>query len=152
MTRTTLTHIPFAYRFLFLWFEPFAAFGGSILLWFAPKMFLNTMNPVAKYAPDNKVIYDQVAATYTLFAFNEAVLLRSTNDLRVWRTVLIGILICDALHLYGSWAAIPNAFWNVGTWRWEDWVNLGSLWGQAAVRVAFLMGIGLEGNVRVKAD
>lgn len=110
------------------------------------------MSPGSTYAPDNKVMYDQVAATYTLFAFNEAVLLRTTNDLRVWRTVVIGILICDALHVYASWAALGSVFWTPAAWRWEDWVNLGSLGGQAAVRVAFMAGVGLKGNVRVKKD
>lgn len=152
MARKTLTYIPFLYRFVFLWFEPAAAFLGSILLWSAPALILNTMSPGSKYAPDNQVMYDQVAATYTLFAYNEAILLRATDDLRVWRTVLIGILVCDALHMYASWAALGSVFWTPGAWRWEDWVNLGSLWGQAAVRVAFLAGVGLEGNIRVKAD
>lgn len=151
MAHKTLINIPFLYRFVFLWFEPLAAFGGSLILWFAPALFLNTMSPTSRYAPDSKVMYDQVAATYTLFAYNEAVLLRSTNDLRVWRTVVIGILICDVLHMYASWAALGSVFWTPGVWRWEDWVNLGSLWGQAAVRVAFLMGVGLEDSVRVKS-
>lgn len=152
MARTTLEHIPFAYRFVFLWFEPLAALGGTFLLWFNPEMILNTMSPMSRFAPDNKVIYDQLAATYALFAYNEAILLRSTNDLRVWRTVVIGILLCDAMHMYASWAVLGSVFWSPGAWRWEDWVNLGSLWGQGAVRVAFLAGVGLEGNLRVKAD
>ncbi|KAF4966824.1 hypothetical protein FSARC_5539 [Fusarium sarcochroum] len=152
MAKATLTHVPFVYRFVFLWFEPFAALGGALLLHFSPETFLNTMSSAAKYAPDNQVIYHQVAATYTLFAYNEAVILRVTSDLRVWRAVIIGILICDALHILASYAAIGSVIWNVGEWRWEDWVNLGSLFGQAAVRVAFLAGVGLKGNIRVKSD
>ncbi|RGP76869.1 hypothetical protein FLONG3_4952 [Fusarium longipes] len=152
MAIKTLTHVPFLYQLVFLWFEPVAAFGGSIILWFNPALFLNTMRPESRYAPDNKVMYDQLAATYALFAYNEAILLRVTNDLRVWRAVVIGILLCDALHMYASWAALGSVFWSPGVWRWEDWVNLGSLWGQAAVRVAFLAGVGLKGNVHVKKD
>ncbi|KAH6989096.1 hypothetical protein BKA56DRAFT_629014 [Ilyonectria sp. MPI-CAGE-AT-0026] len=138
-------NIPFAYRALFLYFEPFAALGGSVLLHFFPTIFLNTMSLTAKYAPDNQVIYEQLAATYVLFAFNEAVVLRITNDIRVWRGILMGILLCDAIHLYGSWAALGSAvFWDPRTWRPEDWVNLGSLWGQAFVRLAFLAGVGIQ--------
>jgi hypothetical protein len=145
--------IPFAYRALFLYFEPLAALSGALLLHFRPEVFLNTMSPVAKYAPDNQVIYEQVAATYTLFAFNEAVILRITNDLRIWKALLIGILICDAIHLYGSWVALGGAiFWDIRSWRAEDWANLGTLWGQAAVRVAFLAGIGLKGAESVKRE
>ncbi|KAF4344213.1 hypothetical protein FBEOM_1807 [Fusarium beomiforme] len=126
MARTILTHIPLAYRALFLWFEPLAAFVGSFIIWFNPVKFLNTMDATAKFAPDNRVIYNQLAATYTLFAYNEAILLRTTKDLRIWRTVLFGILICDALHLYASWLAVPSVFWNPAVWRWEDWVNFGN--------------------------
>lgn len=137
----------------FLYFEPFAALFGAVLLHFRPEIFLNTMSPVARYATDNQVIYDQLSATYTLFAFNEAVVLRITKDLRVWKALLVGILVCDAIHLYGSWAALGGAvFWDVRSWRAEDWANLGSLWGQGAFRVAFLAGIGLKQAVPVKRE
>ncbi|UKZ94704.1 uncharacterized protein TrAFT101_009557 [Trichoderma asperellum] len=145
--------IPLPYRALFLYFEPAAAFFGALLLHFRPEIFLNTMSPVAKYATDNQVIYDQLFATYTLFAFNEAVILRITKDLRVWKALLVGILVCDAIHLYGSWAALGGAvFWDVRSWRPEDWANLGSLWGQAAIRVAFLAGVGLKEAIPVKSE
>ncbi|KAL7917467.1 hypothetical protein ACQKWADRAFT_306775 [Trichoderma austrokoningii] len=152
MTEQSLK-IPFAYRALFLFFEPFAALFGALLLHFRPEMFLNTMSPIAKYAADNQVIYDQLSATYTLFAFNGAVILRVTKDLRVWKALLAGILVCDAIHLYGSWAALGGAvFWDVRSWRAEDWANLGSLWGQAAFRVAFLAGIGLKEGIPAKRE
>ncbi|RFU77463.1 hypothetical protein TARUN_4766 [Trichoderma arundinaceum] len=145
--------IPFAYRALFLYFEPAAASFGAWLLHFRPETFLKTMSPVAKYAADNQVIYDQLAATYILFAFVEAVILRATNDLHLWKGILIGILVCDAIHLYGSWTALGGAvFWDPRSWRPEDWVNLGSLWGQAAVRLAFVTGVGLKQDVPAKRE
>jgi len=135
--------IPLPYRILFLYFEPFMAFFGAVICHFDPTRFLNTMSPTAVYAPSNQVIFDQVAATYTLFAFNEAVVLRVTNELRVWKTIMIGILICDAIHLYASYVALgPAAFWDPRLWRLEDAVNLGILWGQSAFRIAFLLDIG----------
>ncbi|KAF7557837.1 hypothetical protein G7Z17_g355 [Cylindrodendrum hubeiense] len=144
-------NIPFAYRALFLYFEPFSALGGSALLHFFPSLFLNTMSLTAQYAPDNQVIYDQLAATYVLFAFNEAVVLRLTNDIRVWRAILMGILLCDAIHLYGSWSALGSAvFWDPRAWRPEDWVNLGALWGQGFVRLAFLAGFGIQLDTTTK--
>ncbi|KAH6866041.1 hypothetical protein B0T10DRAFT_82638 [Thelonectria olida] len=144
-------NVPFAYRALFLYFEPIGAFVGALLLLFRPASFLNVMAPAANYATDNQIIYDQLAATYILFAFNEAIILRTTNDLRVWRRILIGILMCDAIHLYGSWAALGGTvFWDPHNWRPEDWVNLVSLWGQAAVRLAFVAGVGLKPVVTAK--
>ncbi|KAH6985531.1 hypothetical protein EDB80DRAFT_822395 [Ilyonectria destructans] len=142
MTSEPVLNFPFAYRALFLYFEPVGAFVGALLLHFRPASFLNAMAPAAKYAPDNQIIYDQLAATYILFAFNEAIILRTTNDLRVWRGILIGILVCDAIHLFG----------NPRTWRPEDWVNLVSLWGQAAVRLTFVAGVGLKQTAATKNE
>ncbi|KAH7254630.1 hypothetical protein B0J15DRAFT_512851 [Fusarium solani] len=142
-----LIKIPTLYRLLFLYLEPFLAIGAAIQTHFAPAIFLNTMSQTSKYAPDNQVIYDQVAALYTLFAFNEAVLLRLTNDIRMWKGVLVGIFICDILHLYASWVSLGNdMFWNPLAWRVEDWENLGALWGLGVVRIAFLAGVGLGQN------
>jgi hypothetical protein len=148
--------IPLVYRFIFLYFEPFAAFMGAILLAVQPATFLNTMSPAATISASSKVIYDQLAATYTLFAWNEAVVLRLAGTtqapltLRVWKAMLLGILVCDALHLYGSWDALgADVFWSPAAWRWEDWVNLGSLWGQGAFRVAFLLNVGLQNQGQV---
>jgi len=144
MASTPSPTIPLIYKFVFLYFEPAGAILGAILLHFSPQVFLTGMAPTATSTTSNQVIYDQLAATYLLFAFNEAVLLRVTNDLKIWKTLLTGILICDCVHLYGSWAALgPEMFWNPANWRWEDVVNLGSLWGQGALRVAFLTGVGL---------
>lgn len=147
-------NIPTLYRLLFLYVEPFLAIGAAIQTHFAPKIFLNTMSQTSEYAPDNQVIYDQVAALYTLFAFNEAILLRLTNDIRVWKGVFIGIFICDILHLYASWASLgAEVFWNPGAWRVEEWANLGALWGLGVVRVAFLVGVGLrrkDGRIKRK--
>ncbi|KAI0132427.1 hypothetical protein BJ170DRAFT_247941 [Xylariales sp. AK1849] len=145
MAATTSHKIPFLYRFVFLYFEPAGALLGSALLHFHPQPFLSAVSPTAAYTASNQVVYDMLAATYVLFAFNEAVLLRLTDDILVWRTILLGILLCDAIHLYGSWSALgTEVFWNPLMWRWEDITNLGSLWGQGAIRVAFLCGIGLK--------
>ncbi|KAM5353349.1 hypothetical protein ACJZ2D_016748 [Fusarium nematophilum] len=153
MTSQQVLNIPFAYRALFLYFEPIGALVGALFLHFRPASFLDAMAPAAKYAPDNQIIYDQLAGTYILFAFNEAIILRTTNDLRVWREILIGILVCDAIHLYGSWAALGGrVFWDPCTWRPADWVNLVSLWGQAAVRLAFMAGVGLKMTETAKKE
>jgi hypothetical protein len=144
--------LPFIYTFVLLWFEPIAALFGAAVLHFDATAFLRSMNPRTIFNNEHQVIYSQLGATYFLFAFNELVLLRlaarrlrRADALLVWKTVLTGILICDAIHLYGSWEALgSDVFWNPKTWRWEDWVNLGSLWGQGAVRVAFILGIGLS--------
>ncbi|KAH7152710.1 hypothetical protein EDB81DRAFT_881673 [Dactylonectria macrodidyma] len=134
-------NIPLVYRALFLYYEPFVTFVNSGIVHFSPAQFLNTVPSTAKYAPDNKVIYDQLAATYFLIAFNNAVVLRVTDDIHVWRAMRIGILICDVLHPYGSQIALGSSiFWDPRSWRREDLVNMCSLCGPATIRFAFLAG------------
>ncbi|MCJ1404355.1 hypothetical protein MMC11_007580 [Xylographa trunciseda] len=141
------TSIPLPYRILLLYVEPIAAFNGAILAHFFPAFYLAGMSPsatISSYSSPSQVIFDQLAACYFLFAFNEAVVLRSTSDLRVWKAIVLGILICDFLHLYGTWEALGAAFWDPRLWRMEDWVNLIMLYGPGGMRVAFLMGVGLK--------
>ncbi|MCJ1290689.1 hypothetical protein MMC34_002231 [Xylographa carneopallida] len=139
--------IPLPYRILLLYLEPVAAFNGAILSHFFPAYYLAGMSPSATtttYSSPSQVIFDQLAACYFLFAFNEAVVLRSTSDLRVWKAIVLGILICDLFHLYGTWEALGAAFWDPRLWRVEDWVNLAMLYGPGGMRLAFLIGVGLK--------
>ncbi|KAF2003458.1 hypothetical protein P154DRAFT_94160 [Amniculicola lignicola CBS 123094] len=144
--------IPLAYNILFLYFEPLAALHGVYLAYFDPPAFLEVFTAIGVYAPDAKVIYDQLAASYLLFVFNEAVVLRVAKDLRVWKTMLLGILLCDVLHLYASWQVMGGAFWNPTAWRGLEWGNHGMLIGMVAVRVAFLLEAGFPTVVRGRRE
>lgn len=145
MAASTLPHVPLVYIVFFLFLEPFFALTGAVLAHFDAPSFLNTFSESAVYTPASQVIFDQLAATYVLFAFNQAVLLRVAKDLRVWKTVLLGIVLCDVLHLYASWSEIGSAvFWNPGMWRMEDWTNFGLLYGPMGLRLAFIMEVGFE--------
>jgi hypothetical protein len=152
--------IPLVYRLLFTTLEPIAALFGAFLLLRNPAQFLATMSPSAALSASKKVIYDQLAATYTLMAWNQAVVLRlagaSRDDprtMRVWRGVMFGVLVCDAMHLYGSFEALGgDVFWSPARWRGEDWGNLAFLWAMAAVRLAFLFGLGLRGRHEAEVE
>lgn len=151
MAPIPLPQIPLPYRVLLLWFEPLAAFNGALLAHFTPTRYLNTMSAVAKYDPSNQVIYDQLAATYFLFAFNEAIVLRLSSDLRVWKAMVLGILLCDIIHLYGSWSALgTEVFVSPWLWRPEDAVNLSMLYVPGAMRIAFLLEVGYGKKIEKK--
>jgi hypothetical protein len=102
--------------------------------------------PVAD-SPHFRVIFDQLAATYFLFAFNEAVVLRLTADVRVWKALLFGIACCDAVHIWGTSQALGglHVLISPGLWRWQDWVNLLMLYIPISMRLAFCCGVGLGG-------
>jgi hypothetical protein len=140
-----LARIPLPYRALLLYIEPLMAFNGAILCMFFPALFLHTFSPYLAYHADNQIIYNQLAATYTLFAFNQAVVLRVAKDLRVWKAIVLGILVCDTVHLWAGFDVMrrDGTMW-LGVWRAEDWVAVLSLVVPMGLRVAFLAGLGVK--------
>lgn len=140
--------IPLPYRILLLYFEPLAALNGAVMTHFFPSRYLLTMSPSATastYSPQTQVVYDQLAATYVLFAFIEAVVLRVTSELNVWKAVVFGILICDVIHLYGSYASMGiEVFIRPWLWRAEDWVNFVMLYGPGMMRLGLLFEVGFK--------
>lgn len=139
------SQIPLIYRFLFLYFEPFAALLGTYITLADPLQYLQSLSPLARvFDPLTTPIYDQLAAHLLRFAWSQAVVLRITHDLRVWKYVLFGMFLCDVLHLWGSYRILgPEVFFNPVEWRWEEWVNFVMLYGPGSLRLAFCLGVGL---------
>jgi hypothetical protein len=137
--------IPLLHRFLLLYLEPVMALNGAFLAMFNPPLYLNTMTPTAVYKPEWQCVLDQLAATYLLFAWVEAVVLRVSGELKVWKAVMIGILLCDVVHLYATAKALgPDVFFNPTLWRWEDGVNIGILVGMMPVRLGVVFELGFD--------
>jgi len=60
------------------------------------------------------------------------VVLRSTNDLRVWKAVLLRLFICDALHLYATWLTLGSLFLGPGSVEGrelDEYREHDSVWG-----------------------
>lgn len=155
-----VVHIPALYRLFLLYVEPVLAVQGAVMCARSPLWYLSVMTPHANrshYHPILQVVFDQLAATYLLFAFNQAVVLRvAEGNLRVWKAMVFGMLVCDVIHMYATKNALG---WDLqldpAGWRFYDWFNLAVLYGMGAMRIAFLAGIGVKeggnkGQVSVK--
>lgn len=133
---------------MFLYFEPFAAFGGALLVLFQPIAYLKTVSPLAttaEHSPLEQPIYDQLAAHLLRFAWCLAVVLRVTTDIRIWKYILFGMLLCDVLHLYSSYQILgAEVFFDPRKWRVEDWVNFVMLYGPGTLRLGVCLGVGLD--------
>lgn len=146
----TAAHIPGIYRLYHLYFEPVVAVQGAVMCARAPLWYLAVMSPratAAHYHPVAQVVFDQLAATYFLFAFNQAVVLRvAADNLRVWRAMLFGMLLCDLAHVWATKDALGgwDALLDPAGWRFYDWSNVVVLCAGAALRVAFLAGVGIK--------
>lgn len=137
------------YTLFFLYVEPISAIVGAYFAHCLPATYLLLTH--AESAPSlghklpisTTVTLSQLANLYLLFAINEGLVLRATSDLRVWRTLLFGLLVADVGHLYSLKDLGHEAYWHFWTWNAMAWGNVGFVYMGAMTRIAFLLGLGV---------
>ncbi|KAF4976751.1 hypothetical protein FZEAL_6630 [Fusarium zealandicum] len=148
--------IHFIYRVFFLVLEPISALVGAFFSHFRQGVYLNLLNAASAPSPGavvpqaTSVAMSQLANMYLFFALNEALVLRSTADLRVWRTVLFVLLLADLGHLYSMRELGASIYWDVAGWNVSDLGNVPWVYGGMLMRVSFLAGIGLGDSRALK--
>jgi hypothetical protein len=137
------------YSIFFLYIEPISTIVGAYFAHFLPLTYLllthSSSAPVLveKLPISTTVTLSQLANLYLLFALNEGLVLRATNDLRVWRTLLFGLLIADFGHLYSVIELGHETYWQFWTWNAMGWGNVGFVYLGAITRISFLLGCGV---------
>lgn len=143
-----MASIPFAYRAFFLWIEPFFTLVGAVYAFFMPQTYLemthaSSVSGILGPSLATLVVLRQLGNLYLAFAINEALVLRATDDLRVWRTLLIGLLIADFGHLYSVHPLGLGVYYDIMKWGPMDWGNVAFVYCGASTRICFLAGVGL---------
>lgn len=148
--------VPWPYILFFHYIEPIATLIGAYYAQFRKHDYLLLTH--ASSAPllgstlpaSTSIVLTQLANLYAMFAVNEALVLRVTNDMRVWRAVLFGLLLADLGHLY-SVAELGNGiYWDIVGWNSIHWGNIAFVYCGAATRICFLLGIGLSEGSRTR--
>jgi hypothetical protein len=139
--------IPQLYRLFFLWIEPVATAVGAYYAALDQQSYMHLTLPSVTTpvsARESTVLY-QLANLYFVFALNEALVLRATSDVQVWKVFLFGLLLADFGHLASVTLSGVHG-WEVyyRFWEWNSmyWGNLGFVYVGAAMRSSFLLGIG----------
>lgn len=139
--------LPAYYSFFFLILEPISALAGAYMAYFQPSNYLTLTTPFTPSPADiplsTNIVLAQLANLYLLFAINEALVLRSTSDLKVWKTVLFGLLVADLGHLYSVKGLGLEGYWRFWDWNVMAWGNVGFVYAGALMRVCFLTNVGL---------
>ena len=145
--------IPQLYRLFFLWIEPVATAVGAYYAALDQQSYMHLTLPSVTTpisARESTVLY-QLANLYFVFALNEALVLRATSDVRVWKVFLFGLLLADFGHLASVGGVIG---WEVyyRFWEWNSmyWGNLGFVYVGAAMRSSFILGVGFGGDGKVR--
>ncbi|KAK7547008.1 hypothetical protein IWX49DRAFT_504652 [Phyllosticta citricarpa] len=141
--------IPALYRLFFLYVEPFSTLVGAFYAHFCPATYLDLTHLASAPPPGlvpvgTRIVLSQLANMYLAFALSEALVLRSTADLRVWKPFLLVLLVADLGHLYSVNHLGLNVYWSPHLWNAIDWGNLGFVYLGATMRIAFLSGLGLS--------
>lgn len=153
----TSFRLPLLYTTFFLTIEPLSTLLGAYFAYFQPHRYLTLTTPstpsTAILPASTSIVLQQLANLYLLLSISEATLLRTTNDLAVWRVFLSGLLVADVGHVWSVREAVGwEGYWRVDGWNAMDWGNLGFVYVAAALRVAFLMGVGLPVKVVGKKE
>jgi len=142
-----ITSLSPIYTVFFLYIEPLSTIIGAVYAYFLPSTYLSLTHPHS--APSHavptgtQVALAQLANLYFLFALNEGLVLRSTKDISVWRTLLFGLLVADLGHLAACAALGSSKYWDVTGWNEMDWGNIAFVYVGAIMRCCFLTGIGV---------
>lgn len=143
--------IPAVWRFLILNVEPLCAFGGVLMLFFAPTVYTKTMTRHAftSIEPASEFIYTELLGGWLHFAFTEAVVLRLVDDYRVWRLLCMGMLLSDLAYVHSCAQALGgwDVWLQVGGWSVDDWVVTISTWPFMIARLAIVSGVGMRAKV-----
>jgi len=151
-----MASIPLPYTAFFLWIEPVATLAGAYYAWLKPQTYLQLTH--AASAPGilglptaTNVALRQLGNLYVAFAINEALVLRATTDLKVWRALLIGLLIADFGHLYSCFPLGLKSYYDVRDWNAMAYGNYLFVYCGAITRICFLLGLGMGGPKKAKA-
>ncbi|KAH6897144.1 hypothetical protein B0T10DRAFT_176903 [Thelonectria olida] len=135
------------YRLFFFLIEPISALVGAFFSHFRQHEYLSLLDasstPAGQVPLSTSVALSQLANMYLFFALNEAVVLRATADLRVWRALLFVLLLADLGHLWSLRQLGLGVYYDVSGWNVSDLGNVPWVYLGATMRLCFLAGIGM---------
>lgn len=142
--------IPEYYRIFFLWVEPIVTLAGFVAAGFFGHDYLvmthaeTTPSRILGLPIATSVALRQLANLYLAFALNEFFVLRATNDLKVWKSLLAVLLVADVGHLIACFQAGGfSQYYDVTKWNAMAYGNLAFVYVGATMRSCFLADVGM---------
>jgi hypothetical protein len=143
--------IPFLpYRLFFFYIEPISSIAGAYHAAFRQQEYLELLTLTSAPHPSSMITTQmstslaQLANLYFFLCTTELLVLTSTTSLRVWRRLLLCLLIADVGHLLTMSPLGLGVFWKVWEWNSMMWGSVGFVYLLAVLRLCFLMGLGLR--------
>lgn len=143
--------LPFIYRLIILTIEPVCAVMGSIMVIRDPAKYAGiTTRHSLTFTPDTAFLYTGLGGSWLYFAFIEAVVLRLTDDLFLWRVLCFGMLFSDFLFIHSMAQAVGGwqVYSKLAEWTAEDWVCMAATAPMVLSRIFIVLGIGLRHDTK----
>lgn len=143
----TLRNVHVFYRFWFLWLDPVVLIGSVYALLFTPQVMLDAFipPPQSAYNPSQGFLLHQLAALFAFVAIILGGVLRVSKDIRVWRVVILAVLVVDVAMLTSNYASLKQqGRLSLGAMRSADWSNILFTGLVTPIRVFFLAGVGVS--------
>lgn len=135
------------YRFWFLWLDPVILGASVYALVFTPQLMLDALAPppLSAYNPDQGFLLHQLAALFTFVAIILGGVLRVSKEIRVWRVVILAVLVVDIAMLASIYASLKQQDrLSLAAIRSEDWSSIVFTGFVTLIRVLFLAGVGVQ--------
>jgi hypothetical protein len=147
---------PLPYQIFFLYIEPIATLVGAYYAFFQPETYLQLIQSsriagILAMPTATLVALRGLGNMYLAFALSEALVLRVSYDMNVWRMFLLVLLIADFGHLYSCLPLGLELYYDVMKWNAIDWGNIGFVYAGATIRTLFLANVGMGGPKKAKA-
>jgi hypothetical protein len=141
-------NIPSFFRLFFTWLDPIICIWGAYMDFFDPTLVLSSHIPHPTADLGHAMILKQRGGGMLNFGFISAVLLRYTNDIKIWRIVQVSLLIVDFACFWAIWDVLGvQQRLSPSSWRAEDWGSIVITGTATLTRVLFLLGVGVKSKV-----
>jgi hypothetical protein len=138
-----ISQIPIPYHVLFKWVDPLTGVLGMYGYFFQRDAVLSLWTPISQRNPSHDLLFYQVGSSLLGFAVINAVVLRRTNDLFVWKALQVAMFLVELGTLDGVFdlvarkhGVLTGGF--LGGWMWLEFMLV-----RAVVRLSFLAGVGV---------
>lgn len=139
-----IPHIHKFYRVWFQWVDVLVLIPTIYALIYTPQLMLDAWvpPPLSAYNPDQGFLLHQLAAMYAFVAIALGGVLRVSDDIKVWRIIIAGVMVVDISMLASIYASLDQQG-RLGDLRYADWGNILFTGLVTVIRALFLAGIGV---------
>lgn len=142
-----LPDINIFYHVWFKWVDPLVLVCSVYTLVFTPQIMIDAfISPsVSVYNPDQEFLVHQLAAMFAFMAITLGGILHVSQDIKVWRVIIAAVLLADIAMLAGVYASLKQQDrLRLDAMRSADWGNILFTELVTAIRIFFLLGIGVQ--------